>query len=64
VSEIFRTRALGEPIRPAAGGGWIPAISCIDLKTLDRLIQRLRLAPEIVAKQIAAGLDQSAPYIG
>lgn len=59
VAEIFRTQALGEPVRVTGSGGWIPAVSCIDLSALDRLIERLRIAPELVAELIAAGLDQT-----
>lgn len=63
VAETFRTQALGEPIHLAEGGGWIPAMSAIDLEALDHLIERLRIAPEIVADLIAAGLDQTGACI-
>lgn len=63
VSEIFRTAALGRPLTLQGGGVWIPAVSQVDLQALDRLIGRLRLAPEIVPGLLAAGLDRSGWYV-
>lgn len=63
VSDIFRTQPFSDPIHLAEGGGWIPAMSDMDLQALDRLINRLRIAPEIVAGLLAAGLDQTGACI-
>lgn len=63
VSEIFRSAARGRPVTFQDGGIWIPAVSQIDLRALDRLIGRLRIAPEIVPGLIAAGLDQNGWYV-
>lgn len=63
LSEVFRTRALCQPVGLSEGGSWIPAVSGVDLQALDSLIDRLRIAPEIVAELIAAGLDQSGGCI-
>lgn len=63
LSEVFRTHALCQPVALTEGDSWIPAVSGIDLQALDGLIDRLRIAPEIVADMIAAGLDQPGACI-
>lgn len=63
MSEIFRTDALGRPADLPDGSGWIPAVSDIDLQALDKLIGRLRIAPEIVGDLIAAGLGWNGGFV-
>ena len=53
IGGLFRTEPLGLPKRQGDDWSWIAAVSEVDLSALDRQIERLRQAPEIVAALIA-----------
>ncbi|MBA3069153.1 MAG: hypothetical protein FP825_11810 [Hyphomonas sp.] len=60
VQKVWKTEPLGLPRRDDGDWAWIPAMSWIDLETLDRQLDRYRNAEAIVAAYMAPKLAAKA----